>query len=240
MAFSRVVFRMNNDIFKISVIIPSFNAERYLRFAIESVLNQTVSPAEIIIVDDGSTDNSVSVSSSYASHLVRVIQRSHHGIAATRNVGIKHAKGDYLAFLDADDLWDQKKLERQIAVFSEKLNIHGVFGKLQQFISSDLSDDEKKRYACPPISQAGYSAGCLLIKHAAFLQVGLFSEQLKAGEFIEWYIRAKQSGIIFEMIDHTLMYRRIHGNNTVLSDIPKIHAEYLKIVRMKLKNNLER
>lgn len=222
----------------ISVIIPCFNAARYLRPAIDSVLTQTLSPVELIIVDDGSTDDSVAIASSYSAPQVHLIQKPHQGIAATRNVGVKHAKGDYLAFLDADDLWDYQKLEKQIALLKQQTNMHGVFGNLEQFISDDLPEAEQQRFSCTSAPQAGYHVGCLLISRDAFLQVGYFSESLQGGEFIEWYVRAKQQGLLFAMIDETVMHRRIHGTNTVLANAANINAEYLKIIKMKLNNRL--
>jgi glycosyltransferase involved in cell wall biosynthesis len=217
--------------FSISVIIPAFNAALYLGQAIDSVLNQTVQPCEIIIVDDGSTDNTLAVASSYISKGIKLIQKKHQGIADTRNIGVKESKGNYLAFLDADDLWHTQKLEKQIDLFKKNPIVSAVFANVQQFISPDLSEDKKKCYTCPDTPQVGYHAGSLLISRAAFLHVGFFSEQLSAGEFIEWYLRAKQKSIFFEMLPEVLMYRRIHGNNTVLLNSAKVNIEYLKIVR---------
>jgi glycosyltransferase involved in cell wall biosynthesis len=214
----------------ISVIIPAFNAALYLAETIESILKQTFPPYEIIIVDDGSTDKTVEVASSYISKGIKLVQKKHQGISGTRNAGIKQSTGNYLAFLDADDLWNAKKLEKQVALLEKKSSVSGVFVNIQQFISPDLSNN-KNRYICPATPQAGYSAGALLISRASFLQVGFFSEELKAGEFIEWYLRAKQRNLIFEMLPDVLMYRRIHGNNTVLLNSAKINSDYLKIIR---------
>jgi glycosyltransferase involved in cell wall biosynthesis len=98
----------------ISVIIPTYNYARYLRDAIDSVLAQTVAPLEIIVVDDGSTDDTPQVLAAYGEK-IRAIHQSNLGVAAARNTGLAAARGECIAFLDSDDLWLPRKLELQIA-----------------------------------------------------------------------------------------------------------------------------
>jgi glycosyltransferase involved in cell wall biosynthesis len=96
----------------ITAIIPVHNGERHLAEAIQSVLAQTLPPGEIIVVDDGSTDASAAIAQSFGAP-VRVLAQPNLGPAAARNLGLAHATGDLLAFLDADDLWTPNKLARQ-------------------------------------------------------------------------------------------------------------------------------
>ena len=115
-----VTMNTGNENPKVSVIIPCYNGEKFIGEAIESVLNQTYQDFEIIIVDDGSTDNSKTVIEHYLDDK-RVSYFQHQenrGIARTRNSGIKRAKGEYIAFLDNDDIWLSSKLEEQLALFS--------------------------------------------------------------------------------------------------------------------------
>lgn len=97
----------------VSVIIPVYNGERFLAEAIRSALDQTLSPAEIIVIDDGSTDASAEVARGFGPP-VRVLAQANLGPAAARNLGVAHAAGDLLAFLDADDLWMPEKLAYQV------------------------------------------------------------------------------------------------------------------------------
>ncbi|OKH34565.1 glucosyl transferase [Calothrix sp. HK-06] len=99
---------------KVSVIIPVYNAERYVAATIESVLSQTYENFEIIIVDDGSPDNSIEVCQKFTDSRIRIIRQKNRGLPGARNTGIRHAKGDYLAFLDADDIWLPTKLEKHV------------------------------------------------------------------------------------------------------------------------------
>ena len=100
----------------ISVIIPTYNYARFIRAAIDSALCQTYPPEEVIVVDDGSTDETPAILAAYGDR-IRVYRRNNGGVAAARNTGIAVARGDYLAFLDSDDIWEPRKLELQIARF---------------------------------------------------------------------------------------------------------------------------
>ena len=96
----------------VSVIIPVHNGERYLSFSIESVMNQSYRPIELIVINDGSSDGSERIIQKYK-HLTS-LKQSNKGISAARNLGISKANGEYIAFLDADDLWLETKIEKQV------------------------------------------------------------------------------------------------------------------------------
>ncbi len=99
---------------KVSVIIPVYNAEKYVAATIQSVLSQTYENFEIIIVDDGSPDGSIDVCKLFKDSRIKIIRQANRGLAGARNTGIRHAQGDYLAFLDADDIWLAEKLEKHV------------------------------------------------------------------------------------------------------------------------------
>ena len=100
----------------ISVIIPAYNYARYLAEAIDSALGQTYAPLEVIVVDDASTDDTPRVLAAYGQR-IRAIRQPNGGAGAARNTGIAAARGEYVAFLDADDVWLPRKLELQMALF---------------------------------------------------------------------------------------------------------------------------
>lgn len=104
---------------KVSIIIPLYNAEKYISECIESALNQTYKDIEIIIVDDGSTDNSFAIASQYKSEKVKLFSQDNKGAAAARNVGLSHATGNYIQFLDADDTIDTNKIGTQMNILQE-------------------------------------------------------------------------------------------------------------------------
>lgn len=105
---------------RVSVVLPCFNAAHFLPAALDSALSQTCLPFEVILVDDGSIDDSASIAESYGP-LVRVIRQTNQGESVARNRGIDAARGDLVAFLDADDIWERGKLGRQLSLFTHDI-----------------------------------------------------------------------------------------------------------------------
>lgn len=196
---------------RVSVVIPVYNGERYLADAIASVLAQTHPPAEVIVVDDGSTDSSANAALSFGAQVTLLRQRK-SGAGAARNHGVSHAQGDLLAFLDADDLWHKDKLARQVAALATQPEMGMVFSYIQQFISPDLDEGVKHTIYCPPEPGPGYLATTCLIRRHAFWEVGVFSH-IAIAEFIDWYLRAQEKGVRDLMLPDVLAYRRLHGAN---------------------------
>src|SRR4030042_7089075 len=119
---------MSSNIPKISVIVPSYNHEKYIGFAIESVLKQTFRNWELIIVDDGSTDNSVDIIKKYNDPRIKLFIQTNHDAPYTINRGIKESVGEYIAILNSDDAFEPHKLEESIQTLLEGYDF--VFGKL--------------------------------------------------------------------------------------------------------------
>ncbi|MEC4982480.1 MAG: glycosyltransferase family A protein [Oscillatoria sp. PMC 1068.18] len=212
----------------ISVIIPVYNGDRYLAAAIESILQQTYSPREIIIIDDGSTDKTAEVAQTFP---VQYHRQDNAGSSAARNHGIAVASGEFIAFLDADDLWLPEKLKLQVQAFQNCPNLDLVFGHIQQFISPDLTNLPNKIH-CPSEPQPGYSPCTVLIKATAFEQVGLFDESLQKAEFIDWYTRAQDCGLTTLMLQNILAMRRIHTANKSVQN--RDMSDFLRVVRASL------
>ena len=122
---------------EISVVIPTYNYGRFLREAIDSVLAQTYAPLEILVVDDGSTDDTEQIVASYGER-VRYIRQRNAGVGAARNNGIAQARGEYVAFLDSDDIWLPQKLEKQIARFEADPELGLVYCGAERFNESGV------------------------------------------------------------------------------------------------------
>jgi glycosyltransferase involved in cell wall biosynthesis len=211
----------------VSAIIPSYNYGRYLAEAIDSVLSQTYPGIEVIVVDDQSTDDSVEIARGYGDR-VRLVQVAHGGVSMARNTGVAVARGEYLAFLDADDVWVETKLARQVSALQADDALDIVFGHVQQFYSPDLDADTRGRIVCPPEPQRGFHAGAMLLRAPTFARVGPFEARWRAGEFIEWYSRAETLGLRTLMQSEVVMRRRLHAVNQTrrerdsLNDYPQI------------------
>ena len=213
----------------VSVVIPAFDAERYLADALESVVGQTLPPAEVVVVDDGSTDRTTAVAGSFGP-LVRCVRRARGGPGAALNTGIEHTRCELLAFLDADDVWLPDKLAAQTRALSTDTDLDLVFGHVRQFRSPDLTPDEGARIALRAGTQPGASKGTMLIRRGAFMRVGPFATDLAAGEFVDWYARAIDAGLRGAMLPDVVMERRLHRSNTGARD-RQAHQDYARVLR---------
>ena len=196
----------------ISVIVPVFNGERYLREAIQSILAQHCPASEVIVIDDGSTDESAQLARGFGAP-VRVISQSNRGPGAARNAGVRESTGEFLAFLDADDIWRPSKLTRQAAWFSEHPEVDVVTGQVQNFISPELSPDQLEQldFATGPLP--GMIPGAILARREALIKCGPFSEEIKIGDFIPWFGRARDLQLKIDILPEVVLHRRVHSTN---------------------------
>jgi glycosyltransferase involved in cell wall biosynthesis len=196
----------------VSVVIPAHNSGSYIAPALDSILVQKHRPVEILVVDDGSTDGTAQTVRGYGPE-VRVIEQEQRGHPAARNAGIHAAAGEFLAFLDHDDLWAPDKLELQIASFERNPALDLVFGHIQNFFTPELKPEERARLAVPLQPLPGLLQGAMLARRKSFDRVGLFAEDRSVGDFLDWYGRAMLARMNVEMLPDTVVYRRIHANN---------------------------
>ncbi len=213
---------------KISVLIVAYQAENYIRQTIESVLSQTFSPFEIIVIDDGSTDKTGEIVSSFPQ--VRYVASEHKGIACARNLAVKESKGDYVAFLDADDLWLPSKLEKQVRYLCDNVSGQIVFSHYENF--TDIPSDqltERQRKVMENLSYP-YLASALISK-CVFEKYGFFDEKYTYGEDTEWLKRLQFAGLdLSHEIPEVLYRRRIHDGNITLSHQTPGQKEMLSLM----------
>lgn len=214
----------------VSVIIPVYNGESYLDQAIESVLAQKYRLIEIIVVDDGSTDKSAHVSQQFP---VRYFPQPHSGPGAARNRGVEQASGEFLAFIDADDLWMPEKLTWQIETFATRPELEAVFGQVEQFNSPDADSTSPGTHLFG-MKWIGLHAGTMLIRRTAFLRVGLFATRLQVADFVDWYTRAREAELEIAILPEVVMRRRIHTNNLTLRSREVANLEYTQILKAAL------
>lgn len=207
---------------KVSVNIPCFNGERYIRQTIESVLSQTFSDFELVIVDDGSTDDTSKIINSFSDVRVRYFYKRNEGLASTRNFAFRESKSEFIALLDQDDIWLKDKLEKQLELFKRDKNVGIVFS------DAYILDNEKireKTYLerCKP--SRGFIFENLLLDGSNFIplptvilhrkvfeQVGIFNTRYRLAEEWELFLRVAQE-FSFDYINEPLACYRLHEAN---------------------------
>ncbi len=213
----------------ISVIIPCRDAGSYLAETLQSIHAQTLQPLEIVMVDDGSSDDSAKIGQ--ADPLVRLDRQPAKGVSAARNRGLKLALGEVIAFLDADDLWPVDSLRKRMDTLLATPTLDGVYGYTEQFSSPEWQDHSN--ISVPDMPLQARVAGAMVLRRSVFERVGEFNTQLVLGDTIDYVARMDEAGIQVAAIDDVVLRRRIHGRNTVLTQ-RQHQNDYLKILKAAL------
>jgi glycosyltransferase involved in cell wall biosynthesis len=213
----------------ITVMIGVYNGAAYLGEAIDSVLAQGYEPLELIVVDDGSDDDSGEVAQAYPE--VRYFYQDNAGNGAARNRAVEVATGDYFAFLDADDRFTSGKLARQLAALEANPGLDLVFGHVREFISPELDDETRKAIRPPAPGPMPWTApNLMLIRRAAFERVGPFSTSIRVGVTVDWFARASEAGLRYEILPEVVLERRLHTQNNGLRE-RDARAQYLLVLK---------
>lgn len=219
---------------RVSCIVPVYNGARFLGEGLDSILAQTHRDLEIIVVDDGSTDGSGDVARGFGDP-VTVVRQDNAGPAAARNRGVAEATGDFVAFLDADDLWVETKLERQLARFQARPEL-GYSVTLTQNFWEDEVAEERERMTGHARSRPipGYVTLTLLTPRSWMQRVGGFDTGLAHGDAADWFRRADAAGAVGELLDEVLARRRLHRDNRSRRMAEGSRNEFLAMLKRKL------
>jgi hypothetical protein len=206
----------------ISVIIPVFNGARFLPEAIDNILRQNYPALEIIVVDDGSTDE-VDRAVATLPVDVRYFKQENAGASSARNRGIKDSSGELIAFLDVDDLWPTENLACLVEVMMKRSELDVVSG-YAQVIQSDAATG-RLDYVGNPGESFPYYIGAALYRRRAFEKIGLFDTELRYAEDTDWFTRAREAGLATLRLDEvTLFVRRHDGNMTRGKSLVELNA----------------
>lgn len=206
-----------NAIPLISVIIPMYNVKDYIGETLNSVLKQSYRNIEIIVIDDGSTDESSEVVKKlqYKHKNIYYIYERNRGVSAARNVGIKSAKGDYIAFLDSDDLWEKTKLDKQIKQIIEGKTDASYCGTIDYFEDRNIYLKEKIRFyngqVLIPFLKDNFwgQTGTWMVRKSLILDNEiLFNESCNWGEDFEFFFKVMALGNIISVEEFLFIYRR--------------------------------
>lgn len=205
----------------VSTIMCVRNGAKYLREALDSIAHQNCADLQLIIVDDGSTDQSVQIASSHRL-MPEIFSQEPLGIGAALNHGLRFARGRLLAFLDCDDIWPRGRLDVMLAAFNVDKTLDFVFGKT-------VNTDQHLKEIGPALPAR--LLGAMMIKHASALKIGTFSTDLAHAAIVDWNSRAAVLGLRSHALNDIVLLRRIHGGNMGLLDRTTARADLLRVVR---------
>ena len=220
---------------KVSVIIPTYNYGQYIARAIDSVLNQTYQDFELIVVDDGSTDNTEEIIRTKQNDKIRYFYQENKGAPSARNKGIEESKGKYTAFLDADDEWFPSKLEKQIEKFQKASARVGLVYSGLIYI---WKENEDKAIKIVPTLRGNIFVSFLkvtvlgsptpLIKKNCFQKAGLFDERLPSCQDWDMWLRISKYYEV-DYVPEILAKHYIHKNQITEKFENKIHGREIMI-----------
>lgn len=189
----------------VTVVVPVFNGARYLDDALRSVLDQDHQPVEVIVVDDGSTDDTPAVAARHAG--VRYLRQANAGPSSARNAGIAVARGAYVTFCDADDRFRPTKVSAQLRYLREHPDVDCVLVGHQTFTEAGVPLPAWER------EEAGYQPQSAMVRRATLDRVGGFDPGFRFGEGMEWLGRLRAAGAVVAVLGEVHVDRRIHADN---------------------------
>ena len=219
----------------VSVIVPVYNGERFLASALASVRAQTHPAAEVIVVDDGSTDGSAGVAAGFAREwpVLQVLSQPNGGPSAARNTGVARASGAFLTFLDADDEMTPERLAIQLAFLADHPEADLVIGTEWIEVEEGVTPPDWLRAL--PFGVPNPLIFSMLVRRAAFDRVGGFDSNRRLGEETDWLYRARAAGIGIATIEDVLLRRRLHGGNLTQDvSLALMRRTHLEVVRAHL------
>ena len=224
----------------VSVVIPTYNYAKFIAAAVDSVLAQTYRPLEVIVVDDGSTDDTQAVLAGYGNR-IKVILKSNGGVSAARNAGIQAASGEFVALLDADDVWVPEKLHKQLDFFERHPDAGcigcGIFfadgdlNETRQGLHNDVSGPVEQRLKLIMLRRewVGGSNSGAVIRRNVLDEVGAFDEKLEAAEDWDLWLRIAARYPIYN-IRESLVHIRRHFTGT-FRNADKMERSQLAVLR---------
>ncbi len=230
----------------VSVIVPVFNRQDYVAETIESIVKQTYKNIEIIIINDGSTDNSEKIIRTFQSQypdIINVINQQNQGQVKARNNGLKIARGEFIAFLDSDDVWLLDKLEKQVCLFNKKVGL--VYSGVQYIdtwgnvIGEEQCDQNIKGAVYEKlIVKNRMTGGTVIVRNEALKKVGLFDETFEAAENWDLWIRVTQFYEV-NFVDEALLKYRKHSGNMSSNNTLMLDATHSILEKYCLNTNIE-
>jgi len=231
----------------VSIIIPAWNAKDYIREAVDSALNQTYSYIEVIVVNDGSTDNTEDILKTYISNpKFRYFKHENLGLAYARNTGLKNANGEFIAFLDSDDIFLPEKIANQVEALENNLDFDFSYCDLLHFTDTHPREFFHYCYSYPSgnlfaelLKKQFINPLAVVVRKSVFDRYGLFNDQLRRSEDWELWLRFARAGVKFLYVNEVLAHYRVRsvGNLSSIESEPEMKEKNLEIF-LNLKDQL--
>jgi len=195
----------------VSVVIPARDAAATLAETLDSVRAQRHAPLEVLLVDDGSTDNTAAIAVRHGA-VTRIVPGAAKGPGPGMNLGARAARGQLLAFLDADDLWAPEWLGLGVESI-HRTGADAAIGHVETFADPGMTQQEIERLQFKAGRSLGYLTGAFIVRRDAFLEAGGFDERFRTGFFIDFYDRFVRGAHRVETVADCVLYRRIRASS---------------------------
>ncbi len=205
----------------VSVIMCVRDGEEYIGEALDSIAAQSIAALETLVILDGSSDRSETVARGHPISPT-IISRPALGLPAAMNCGMEQAKGDFITFLDCDDVWPDRRLEIMLAAFERNPEVDGVFS---------VMINTNHRLVPMQTFEPARMMNAMLVKRASARRVGALRTDVRHAANIDWISRATVQGLAFLPLDTTAVLRRVHGENMGLRDRSRARRDLLRVVR---------
>jgi glycosyltransferase involved in cell wall biosynthesis len=215
----------------VTVVVAVHNGERFLRSALESLYAQDYEPFEVVFVDDGSTDGSAEIAQAFAG--IRYVHQHNQGLAAARNTGLSLANGEFLAYLDDDDLIPSHKLRRQAEYLVANPDVGCVLGRQEIMLEPGVEPPEWLTRDPVFGDLDGIPFVSAMIRTELLRAVGGFDPNYRFAEDRDLFVRLREHGVRIEVIPEVLLFRRFHGENMNFRLRPQKHP-LLRSLKAKL------
>jgi glycosyltransferase involved in cell wall biosynthesis len=217
----------------VSVVVASYNGERFLAETLESVFAQDYDPFEVVFVDDGSSDGTAEIARSFP---LRYLYQENRGLPAARNAGVALATGELIAFVDDDDLWPRTKLAVQTEYLADHEDVGCVLGRNEWIVEDGVEPPKLER---DPIFHelGGIQLVSMMIRRRAFDEIGGFDPSYRYAEDRDLFVRLREHGIEIAVLPDLVLYKRLHGSNMTMNR-PESHP-LLRSLKEKLDRGRE-
>jgi glycosyltransferase involved in cell wall biosynthesis len=217
----------------VSVVVASYNGERFLKQTLESVFAQDHDLFEVIFVDDGSSDGTAEIAHAFP---LRYVYQENAGLPAARNAGVALASGELIAFVDDDDLWPRTKLSSQASYLLDHREVGCVLGRNEWIVEEGVEPPKLER---DPIFDelGGIQLVTMMIRRRAFDEVGGFDPTYRYAEDRDLFVRLREHGIEVAVLPEVVLHKRLHGSNMTMNR-PESHP-LLRSLKEKLDRSRE-